>query len=70
MLIYDTLDKLAEISIPEGIHEVLHVNSREAWVETVVSLHETKTVDLTPLVVKSLLRNWEILLYKKYSSLN
>lgn len=70
MLIYDTLDKLAESSIPNGVHELLHVNSREAWVETVVSLHETKAIDLTPLTVKSLLRNWEILLYKKYSSLN
>lgn len=70
MLIYDTLDKLAESSIPEGVHELLHINSREAWVETVISLYETKAVDLTPLAVKSLLRNWEILLFKKYSSLN
>lgn len=70
MLIYDTLDRLAESSIPEGVHEILHVNSREAWVETVMSLHKAKTIDLTPLAVKSLLRNWEILLYKKYSSLN
>lgn len=70
MLIYDTLDKLAQSSIPEGVHEILHVNSRDAWVETVVSLHDTKTIQLTPLTVKALLRNWESLLYKKYSSLN
>jgi len=70
MLIYDTLDKLAESTIPEGVHDLLRVNSREAWVEAVISMHEAKTIDLTPLVVKSLLRNWEILLFKKYSSLN
>lgn len=70
MLIYDTLDKLAESTIPEGVHEYLHVNSRDAWVETVVSLYETKAIDLKPVVVQSLLKNWETLLFKKYSSLN
>lgn len=70
MLIYDNLDKLAESAIPEGIHELLRVNSREAWVETVVSLHEMKSIDLNPQTVKVLLKNWETLLYKKYSSLN
>lgn len=70
MLIYDTLDKLAESTIPDGVHDLLHVNSREAWVESVVAMYEAKTIDLTPLTVKSLLRNWEILLFKKYSSLN
>jgi hypothetical protein len=70
MLIYDTLDKLAESCIPNGIHKTLHVNCREAWVETVVSLYEAKSISLTPLTVKSLLKDWEILLYKKYSILN
>lgn len=70
MLIYDTLDKLAVSQIPEGIHKYLHVNSREAWVETVVLLYEKGSIDLTPEVVRSLLKRWEILLYKKYSQLN
>lgn len=70
MLIYDTLDKLAESTIPEGVHDLLHVNSREAWVEAVVAMYESKEISLTPLMVKSLLRNWEILLFKKYSTLN
>jgi hypothetical protein len=70
MLIYDTLDKLAESVIPEGVHEVLHVNSREAWVETMVSLYEMKSIDLKPKTLQGLLKNWEVLLYKKFSSLN
>lgn len=70
MLIYDTLDKLAESSIPEGVHEMLHVNSREAWVETVVSLYEMKSIDLKPKTIQALLKNWEVLLYKRFSTLN
>ena len=70
MLIYDTLDKLAESSIPSGTHEILHVNSREAWVETVVYMYERGLIDPKPLTIKSLLQNWEQLLYKKYSHLN
>jgi hypothetical protein len=70
MLVYDTLDKLAENVIPEGVHEMLHVNSREAWVETMVSLYEMKSIDLKPKTIQALLKNWEVLLYKKFSSLN
>lgn len=70
MLIHDTLDKLADIGIPPGIHKHLHVNSREAWVDTVVSLYERGVIDLNPDVAQSLLKRWEVLLYKKYSQLN
>lgn len=70
MLIYDTLDKLAESAIPNGVHEMLHVNSREAWVETVVSLYEMKSIDLKPRTLRALLKNWEVLLYKRFSTLN
>lgn len=70
MLVYDTLDKLAESSIPQGIHRYLHVDSRNAWVETVADLYERNAIDLNPKTIKYLLSNWEILLHKKYSSLN
>lgn len=70
MLIYDTLDRLAKSSIPSGKHEFLHVDSRQAWVETVVSMYERGMIDPRPLTIKSLLSNWEQLLYKKYSHLN
>jgi hypothetical protein len=70
MLIHDTLDKLAESVIPDGIHKVLHVNSRECWVEMVASLYKAKSIDMKPKTVEVLLKNWEALLYKKYSTLN
>lgn len=70
MLIHDTLDRLADMGIPPGTHKYLHVNSREAWVETVVLLYERGKIELNPDVVESLLKRWEILLYKKYSQLN
>lgn len=70
MLIYDTLDRLAESNIPDGVHEMLHVNSRVAWVETVVSLYEMRSIDLKPKTLQALLKNWEVLLYKRFSTLN
>jgi hypothetical protein len=70
MLIHDTLDRLADMYIPSGIHKYLHVNSREAWVDTIVSLYERGKIDPNPEVMQSLLKRWEILLYKKYSQLN
>lgn len=51
MLIHDTLDKLADIGIPPGVHKYLHVNSREAWVNIIVSLYERGKIDLRPEVV-------------------
>ena len=68
MLYYDVLDEIAENNIPEGMHTLLHIDSRRAWVETMVDLIErcyvkSRDIDaMTPL--------WEQLLYKKYSALN
>lgn len=70
MLIYDTLDKIAEAKIPSGKHKYLHVNSREAWVDVVVSLYEKGLIEINPNVVQKLLNRWESLLYNKYSQLN
>jgi hypothetical protein len=70
MLIYDTLDKLAETTIPEGKHKYLHVNSREAWVEYVAVLIEQKKIKFNGATLQVLLYNWEQLLYQKFSALN
>lgn len=71
MLIHDTLDKIAEeIQIPTDIHEYLHVNTREAWVDTMVSLIENRYIKPTPKNIKALAINWEELLCRKYSNLN
>ena len=70
MLIHDTLDRLAETAIPSGMHPVLHVESRRAWVETVVDLHERKQFKLNYENLSVLVNSWEQLLYQKYSNLN
>jgi hypothetical protein len=70
MLIHDTLDKLAETAIPSGIHPQLHVESRTAWVETVVELYEKKHLKFNYATLSVLVNSWEQLLYQKYSALN
>ncbi len=71
MLIHDTLDKIAEeTQIPTEIHEYLHVNSREAWVETMVLLIDTGQIKASARQIKVLAENWEDLLCRKYSNLN
>jgi hypothetical protein len=71
MLIHDTLDKIAEeTQIPTEIHEYLHVNSREVWVETMVGLIESGQIKPVPKTIKVLAENWEDLLCRKYSNLN
>lgn len=68
MLYYDVLDEIAESHIPAGRHKVLHVNSRQAWVETMAEMIERgyfKKKDIEMMAVM-----WEQLLYKKYSALN
>jgi len=71
MLIHDTLDKIAEeTQIPTEIHEYLHVNSREVWVETMILLIESGQIKPVPKTIKVLAENWEDLLCRKYSNLN
>lgn len=71
MLIHDTLDKIAEeTQIPTETHEYLHVNSREAWVDTMALLIENGHIKPSPKMIKILAENWEDLLCRKYSNLN
>lgn len=69
-MLIDVLDKVAQKNIPEGVHKYLHVNSREAWVESVVYLIENSVVKLDKRNINALAKNWESVLYKKYSTLN
>jgi hypothetical protein len=68
MLYYDVLDEIAESHIPEGMHKMLHVNSRQAWVETMADLIERGYIKKRDIDMMAVL--WEKLLYKKYSALN
>ena len=72
MLIYDKLDKLAEeLQIPTEMHPYLHINSRQAWVETVVQLIEgNHLADKSKKTIRILGENWEELLCRRYANLN
>ena len=71
MLIYDQLDKIAEeAQIPTELHEYLHINSREVWVDTMILLIESGQIKPVPKMIKVLAENWEDLLCRKYSNLN
>jgi len=71
MLIYDQLDRIAEeIQIPTEMHEYLHVNSREAWINTMVLLIDKGHIKVSARQIKVLAENWEDLLCRKYSNLN
>jgi len=69
-LVYDMLDKIAENTIPNRVHTLLHVNCRTAFVETVVDLLNKERIKPAVTNVKVLALNWESLLYNKYSYLN
>ena len=68
--IEDTLEALARKYIPEGIHEYLHINSRDSWVETMMYLVEAGTIECKPSVLIKCANNWEIILTRKISILN
>lgn len=70
VLYYDILDEIAESTVPNRIHPELHVNSRTAWVETVVDLIEKGHVKGSYENLLFYAKYWEPLLYKKYSTLN
>lgn len=70
MLYYDLLDEIAEINIPSEIHPELHVNPRQAWVETVAELIELGHIRGSYKELSHYVRFWEPFLYKKYSTLN
>lgn len=70
MLYYDVLDELADTYIPYTEHELLHVNPRTAWVETVMDMIEKDQIKGTREELAFFAKFWEPLLFKKYSTLN
>jgi len=69
-LVYDMLDKIVANVVPNRTHELLHINCRKAFIETVAELLDGQHVIPTVSNVKFLTMNWELVLFKKYSSLN
>jgi hypothetical protein len=67
---YEILDTLAEKFIPEGIHKILHVDSRELWRDLMVSLLETKAIPRKVSTITNCAISWELLLIQKLSIQN
>lgn len=67
---YEILDTLAEKCIPEGIHKVLHVDSREMWVDLMVALIESSIVPMKVSTIAKCAASWEALLEQKLSIQN
>lgn len=65
-----SLDALAEKHIPAGIHKYFHVDSRKAWVSAVLYLIEWNLVSPSKKNLAVLVKEWETILYKRYSNLN
>lgn len=68
--IYEVLDTLAEKHIPEGNHKMLHVNSREAWVDLMTELIESGAMRKKLSILTKCAASWELLLVQKLSIQN
>lgn len=68
--VLEALDNLAEKYIPAGIHNLLHIDSREVWKEMMVILIEKKSVPLKLSYLTKCAISWESLLINRFSSLN
>ena len=67
---YEVLDTLAERYIPEGIHRVLHVDSREMWKDIMIGLLESKAIKMRVSILTRCAISWEALLIQKISIQN
>ena len=67
---YEILDTLAERYIPEGIHKVLHVDSREMWIDLMIALIESNTIPMKVSIIAKCASSWEVLLAQKLSIQN
>lgn len=68
--VLEALENLAEKYIPEGTHNLLHIDSREVWKEMMVILIEKKSVPLKLSYLTKCAISWESLLINRFSSLN
>lgn len=68
--VLEALDTLAEKYIPEGVHNLLHIDSREVWKEMMVILIEKRSVPLKLSYLTKCAISWESLLINRFSSLN
>ena len=70
MLLQEKLDKFADLSIPDYVHPLLHVNCKQAWIKKVKSLIRRREIKANMKTLYVLAKNWEVLLFNHYSKLN
>jgi len=71
MLIKDRLEEIAEVVIPDGRHELFHVNPRKIWVDSVMGLIKSGQIKQNDKqTITQLAYHWEKILAIKYSLLN
>ena len=68
--VYELVDTLAEKHIPEGKHNLLHVESREAWKDLIIDLMEKDLLTKRLSVLTKCAIHWESLLVHKLSIQN
>lgn len=69
-VIYEVIDSLAERHIPEGKHNLLHVDSREAWKDIMIGLLETGVIGKKLSTLTKCAIGWEILITQRISIQN
>lgn len=67
---YEVLDNLAERFIPEGTHELLHVDSREMWRDIMITLLESGLIQKKLSTITKCAISWEAILVHKLSIQN
>jgi hypothetical protein len=69
-VLYEALESLAERHIPKGRHKMLHVDSREMWIELMVELLEKGTISKKLSILTKCAVGWEVILTQKISIQN
>jgi hypothetical protein len=69
-VLYEALESLAERHIPKGRHKILHVDSREMWIELMVELLEKGTISKKLSILTKCAVGWEVILTQKISIQN
>ena len=67
---YDIISNVADVYVPNKKHPLLHVISRNAWVDIVVDMVNRGVIKPRMAVIMKCALNWEALLTLKLSRLN
>lgn len=69
-VLYEVLESLAERYIPEGKHKLLHVESREMWIDIMIGLLEKGMIGKKLSILTRCAVGWEVILTQKISIQN